>query len=65
MSLEHEIDAERQVDSHENTVTQPQKKCIQKCEQCIHWNVEQGHHETECYNCKRFHVDMFTPRAGA
>ena len=36
-----------------------------KCEQCIHWNVEHGHHETECYSCKRYHVDMFTQRAGA
>ena len=36
-----------------------------KCEQCIHWNVEHGHHETECYSCKRYHVDMFTLRAGA
>lgn len=36
-----------------------------KCEQCIHWNVEHGHHEIECYSCKRYHVDLFTLRAGA
>lgn len=36
-----------------------------KCEQCIHWNTEHGHHETECYSCKRYHVDMFTLRASA
>jgi len=26
MSLEHELDAEKQVDSHENTVAQPQEQ---------------------------------------
>jgi len=37
---------------------------IQKCDQCIHWNAERGHHEIDCYSCKRYHIDMFTLRHG-
>ena len=36
-----------------------------KCEQCEHYDISQGVYTVECYSCKRYHVDMFTQRAGA
>jgi len=37
---------------------------IQKCDRCIYWDIEHGHHEIDCYSCKRYHIDMFTLRPG-
>ena len=36
-----------------------------ECEQCEHYDISQGVYTVECYSCKRYHVDMFTQRAGA